>query len=103
LGHITGPAQTLEAIMSHPTAFANSLALVAGALFVLCRALAGLAPGLFAAVGQSWFHGLVVAPQPWPAMDAPSFVLGLVTLAVTAWLFGFAWAWVYGRLADGRG
>jgi len=85
--------------MRNAIAFANAFALVIGAVFVLCRVFAGLAPGLFAAVGQSWFHGLVIAPQPWPAMDAASFVLGLVTLVLAGWLFAYAWALAYERLA----
>ncbi len=85
--------------MQRPTVFANSLAVVAGTFYVLCRILVALAPDAFARSAQSWFHGMVVAPQPWSGLDASSFLLGLVTLTLVAWLFAFGWATVYNKLA----
>jgi hypothetical protein len=79
--------------------FANALAAVSAAGYVLCRVLIDMAPGFFASVAQSWFHGLVVAPTPWPTMNAGEFLLGLVSLTAVAWIFAAAWAWLYNRLA----
>ncbi len=86
--------------MQRPTLFANSLAVVAAAFFVVCRILVSVAQGAFATIAQSWFHGLVIAPQPWPGLEASSFVIGLVTVTFVAWLFAFLWATVYNRLAN---
>jgi len=83
--------------MLRATAFANSLAVISAVFYVLCRVVVGVAPGLFVAIAESWFHGLVIAPEPWPAMSATSFVLGLVSFAAVAWVFGYAWAWLYKR------
>ena len=85
--------------MQRPTTFANSLAVVAAAFFVLCRILVAVVPDAFASVAQSWFHGLVIAPQPWLGLNVSSFAFGLVTVAVVSWLFAFGWATVYNRLA----
>jgi hypothetical protein len=80
--------------------FAHSLATVSAAGYVLCRVLvAVVAPGFFASVAQSWFHGLVVAPSPWLAMGVTEFLLGMVTVAAVAWIFAAAWAWLYNRRA----
>lgn len=85
--------------MQRPTVFANSLAVVAAALFVICRVLVAAVPDTFSGIAQSWFHGLVIAPQPWAGLSASSFVLGLATLTIVAWLFAFSWATVYNKLA----
>lgn len=85
--------------MLRVTPFANSLAGIAAGFFVLCRILVSVAPALFASIAQSWFHGLVVAPSPWPGMTAGDFVLGFVSVTVVAWLVAFAWATLYNRLA----
>jgi hypothetical protein len=85
--------------VQRPTVFANSLAVVAAILYVLCRLLVEVAPGAFATTAQSWFHGLVISPEPWNGLDASSFVLGLLTFTVVSWLSAFMWATVYNKLA----
>lgn len=84
--------------MIRSTAFANSLAAISALVFVLCRLLVSLAPDTFMAIAQSWLHGIVIQPEQVPEPSVASFVLGIVSLAAAAWLFGYAWAWLYNKL-----
>ena len=45
--------------MKHnPIALANALAAVTAGLYIACRVLVGLFPGLMFSVAQSWLHGV---------------------------------------------
>lgn len=72
----------------------NAFALSTGIYYVGCYILALIAPQLFLNVTASWFHmfdlgriGQATATNP------ASFMLGLVSLAISAWFFGFILGW----------
>ena len=72
----------------------NAFALATGIYYVGCYILALIAPQLFLNVTASWFHmfdlgriGQATATNP------VSFMLGLVSLVISAWLFGFILGW----------
>jgi hypothetical protein len=61
--------------------------------------LGAVAPDMFRFLLNAQFLGADVAAL-FPKRLSFSHVLGtLVTLVVTAWVFGYAWAWIYNRLA----
>lgn len=84
--------------MVNSKVLANSVSVVGGATFVICRILAAVAPNFLFSVGQSWLHSIVLAPD---RMTAPvrmgGFVLGLVTFVIFAWVFTYATAELYNR------
>src|SRR5215212_11777904 len=80
---------------------ANAATLVGIAAYVLCSVVAALAPGLYLAFFQSWFHGisltqLLVGAAP---LSFGTFVTGLVTFAASVWIVIAATAALYNRLA----
>ncbi len=80
-------------------AFANALAILTGLVYLLFIVLVPLAPGLFRVLFNAQFLGADVASLFPQKIFFANFVATLVTLAVSAWLFGFAWAWLYNLLA----
>lgn len=68
----------------------NAFALASGIYYVGCYILALIAPQLFLNVTASWFHmfDLGKIGQSTPS-NPGAFALGLVSLVVSAWLFGF--------------
>lgn len=70
-------------------AIPNALALTTAVVFVLCRLLVGLFPDLSFAVAQSWIHGIGLSKLDASSLTTSSFVLGLVSSAVTAWIVGY--------------
>lgn len=77
--------------------FANSLAAVSAVLYVVCRVLAVVAPGFLTALFQSWVHTVDVSSLVSRPGGAGEFVFGLVSLVAVAWVFGYAWAWMYNK------
>jgi hypothetical protein len=83
--------------------FANALALVSVGAYLLCLLLAAAVPDLFAAILLSWFHGTVAGTGAGVRVTAAGMLLGLLTVAAFAWLFGLALAALYNRLVRSRG
>lgn len=77
--------------------FANSLTVVSVVFYVVCRVLAALAPGFLVSLFQSWVHTIDVSLLASRPSGLGEFVFGLVSLAVVTWVFGYGWAWLYGR------
>lgn len=80
-------------------AFANSLAIVTGLLYIVFVILLLLAPNLFKFLFNTQFLGADVASLFPRRISAGTFAGTLVTLVVSAWVFGYAWVWLYNRLA----
>lgn len=80
-------------------AFANSLAILTGLLYIVFVILLLLAPNLFKFLFNTQFLGADVASLFPRRISARSFAGTLVTLVVSAWVFGYAWVWLYNRLA----
>lgn len=78
-------------------ALANALAVLGAVYYLICYFVVLLAPDLFKAVYQSWAHGIDISAIWSPRGD--NFFFGLVTFTVAAWVSGYAFAWVYNKLA----
>ena len=80
-------------------AFANSLAILTGGLYVLFGVLALVSPRTFQLLFNAQFFGADVAsllPKATPS------VVSLVTFVIVvgmSWVVGYAWAWLYNQLA----
>lgn len=83
----------------NPTATANALAVTTAIVFVVCRGAFLLAPELSLAIARSWFHGIDISKIAAQNVGADSFVLGIVTATVGAWLVGYLFATLYNEVA----
>ena len=85
--------------MLNRLAFAHSLAVLTGALYVLFGVLALVSPRAFQLLFNAQFFGADVAallPKVTPS------VVSLVTFVIVvgmAWVMGYVWAWLYNRFA----
>lgn len=68
---------------------ANALAFASSIFFVACRVLVGLLPNEMFLVAQSWFHGVGLVKLESVDITTQTFLVGLVSLAATAWIFGY--------------
>lgn len=85
--------------MLHKTAFANSLAALVVALYVVYYVLALVARPVFDFLVNAEFFGGDFASLI-PAQIGLTTALGtLATMAVTAWIMGYLWAWLYNKFA----
>ena len=86
--------------MKHdPNVTANSSAVTSAILYVFCRIAVSLFPNLSISIAQSWFHGLEISKVSGWSLSLNSFILGLVTFTITAWLTGYTFAKVYNYFA----
>lgn len=80
--------------MKHdPQATASASALTVAALYIVCRVFVGLFPTFSYSVMQAWFHGLTLQTIGRFDLSITSFVLGLVSATVVAWVTG----WCFGH------
>ncbi len=82
-----------------PTAFANSMAILTAAFYLLFYLINLIAPGLFRLLFNAQFLGADVASLLPKEFTAGNFIVALVLMVITAWIFGYVWAWLYNRLA----
>lgn len=89
--------------MKHePTVTANAVGVTTAIVYVICRILVSLFPDLMLTIVQSWFHGIELnRSAPWN-LTIPSFLTGLVSSTITAWLIGYLFANVYNYFAKGK-
>lgn len=80
-------------------AFATALAVVAGVMHLLFALVALTSPNLFRLVFNAQFFGADVASLLPRVTPYDGFLLTFIVLAVSAWLIGYAWAWLYNRLS----
>jgi hypothetical protein len=85
--------------MLNSVALANALTATTLALYVVCRIVAQLAPGFLFTIAQSWFHTFDLTTRGQSGMDLFAFIFGAVVLAILTWVFGYAFAQLYNRLA----
>lgn len=83
--------------MISPFAFATPLALLMGALLLLFLVLGLIAPGVFQFLFNAQFFGADVASLL-PRSASLATLGSLVTLLISAWVFAYAWAWLYNQL-----
>jgi len=84
--------------MLNPMAFANSLAALSGAFYLLLYVLAVVWRDAFQFLFNAQFLGADVASLLPRQLTYGAFVGTLLVLIVTAWVFAFTWAWLYNRM-----
>lgn len=85
--------------MLNKIAFANSIAVLTAALYLLLHLIGVMSRPLFLFLFNAQFFGADVASLlPWP-LSIERFLGTFVTLVVSAWLLGYVWAWLYNRFA----
>jgi hypothetical protein len=85
--------------MLNKLAFANSLAVLTAAVYVLFAILALVAPRVFQVLFDAQFFGANVAslfPKVRPSLAS---LVTLVLMIGMSWVVGYAWAWLYNRFA----
>jgi 2TM family of unknown function (DUF5676) len=85
--------------MLNPMAFASSLTTLTGAFYLLLYLLGVVWREAFLFMFNAQFLGADVASLLPRDLSAGVFVGTLLVLLVVAWVFGYAWAWMYNRLA----
>jgi len=85
--------------MLDATAFANSLAALTGVLYLVLYLISLIAPRIFEFLFNAQFFGANVAGLLPKRFSVWSFFGTLAALLVGAWVFGYAWAWLYNLLA----
>jgi 2TM family of unknown function (DUF5676) len=89
----------MESAMLNRLAFANSLAVLTAALYVLFAVIALVSPRAFALLFDARFFGANVASLfPKVQLSAASLVT-LILMIGMSWVVGYAWAWLYNRFA----
>lgn len=82
--------------MKHnPTALANALATVTAGVYLVCRVLVGLFPGMMFSVAQSWLHGIELSRLNSWNLSLGAFFVGLISSAAFSWLVGYFIAVAY--------
>lgn len=82
--------------MKHiPLVTANAVAATTAIVFVVCRILVGLLPDFMFAIGQSWLHGIALTQLGTWNLSTSTFVLGLISSTIFAWIIGYLFAILY--------
>lgn len=79
---------------NNPMATANSLALTVGIIYIACRILVGLFPGLMYSIAQSWFHDIKLTQLDVESLSISTFILGFVSSIVSAWIVGYMYSYI---------
>ncbi|MBI4491646.1 MAG: hypothetical protein HY690_02500 [Chloroflexi bacterium] len=83
--------------------FATALAVVGAACYALGAFLVLVAPGPLLALYGAWLFLDASALVPGRLfVTLPQFIIGLVTVAIGAWLFGAVWALLYNAWSGAR-
>lgn len=82
--------------MKHqPMATANAAGMTTAVVFVACRLLVGLFPDFMFSAAQSWFHGVELTRLGAWNLTLTSFMWGLISSSVFAWVVGYVFAYFY--------
>ena len=81
------------------TAFANSIAILTAAFYLLFYLINLIAPGPFRFLFNAQFLGADVASLLPKEFAARNFIVVSVLMVIIAWVFGYVWAWLYNLLA----
>lgn len=76
-----------------PMATAHAVAVTTAIVYVLCRILVGINPNFMFEIARIWFHTAQLQVRAPGGMD--TFIVGLVTSTVFAWLVGYLFAYCY--------
>jgi uncharacterized protein DUF5676 len=80
-------------------AFANSLAVLTAALYVIFAVLALVAPRVFQILFDAQFFGANVASRFPKVQPSAASLVTLVLMIGMSWVVGYSWAWLYNRFA----
>ena len=74
---------------------ANAFALATAILWIICSLFIILLPDLSIIVSKWWVHGLDITVMGNWSLDLINFLLGGLTLIISAWVSGyiFGWSW----------
>ncbi len=82
--------------MKHsPVPTANAAAVTTAIIYVVCRTAFVVAPDLSMSIAQSWFHGIDISRISALNLSTESFMLGIISATIGAWLPGYLFASVY--------
>lgn len=82
--------------MKHnPVVSAHAAAATVAVIYIVCRLLVGLFPDLSMTVAKSWFHGIDISKITAWNLSMESFVLGIITATIFAWLAGYLFGWSF--------
>lgn len=85
-----------------PIVIANSLAITTAIIYVICQVLVGLFPDLSFTIAQSWFHGIELSKLGSWNLTTSSFILGIVSSTITAWIIGYIFVYVYNFIGKSK-
>jgi len=83
-------------------AFANSLTILTGVLYLVLYLLAIVSRDAFRFLFNAQFFGADVASLLPQQLTVVGFIGTLVAILIFVWIFGYAWAWLYNRMSVGR-
>jgi len=83
-------------------AFANSITILTGALYLILYLLATFSRDAFRFLFNAQFLGADVASLLPQQLTVGGFLGTLVALLVFVWVFGYAWAWLYNQMSIGK-
>lgn len=78
----------------HELATANAAAATTAIVYGACRILIIFFPEAAYDIARSIFHGLEVSQSAWD-LSINSFVVGIVSATITAWIIGYLFARLY--------
>jgi hypothetical protein len=89
----------MEWSMLNKLDFANSLAVLTAALYVIFAILELIAPRVFQSLFDAQFFGANVASLFPKVQPSAASLVTLVLMIGMSWVVGYAWAWLYNRFA----
>ena len=84
--------------MLNKVAFATALAVLAAAMHLLFALAALISPNVFRLLFNAQFFGADVASLLPRVIPYEGFIVTFIVLVISAWLIGYAWAWLYNQL-----
>lgn len=86
--------------MKHdPKATAHALAVVGGALYLICAVWTFVSRSSYMGMMSTWEHGIDVSALPAKTPDSAALVTGFVTFVLVAWVSGYCFAHCYNYFA----
>lgn len=82
--------------MLNAKAFANAVAVVTAVFYIACAVLSFIAPDLIFIISRSWMHTINLEAVKAPFNpDIVTFVWGIATISVLAWVTTYATIYLY--------
>lgn len=94
--------EEVSIVKHNPNVTANALAIVGGALYLICALWTLTSRSSFMGVMNTWAHGIDVSALPAKTPSFGNLAAGLVTFVVVAWITGYAFAVVYNYFIEKR-